>query len=298
LAGPVIHAEDLWVERTSRGRKPVVVLSGASLAAGPGELVLVLGRPGAGKTTLLEALAGLLPLTRGSVVVHRQEGGAVRPGEGSPPRALRESVGMLFQFPERQFVGRTAREDVLWGDRTPGREGRAAEELARTGLPEGLWDLPLARLSRGEKRRVALAGLLARAPRVLLLDEPTVGLDPGGQALVWEEISAYRERGGAIVFATHWADRPLAAADRVLCLEAGRQRFWGTPADLGGAAREDAALSGLLPFAWRLRLRLESAESLPARLAACRDAFLGALASLTVPPPPAQPPPAARSSES
>jgi len=269
------------VERRPRGSAPRTALAGIDLEAGPGELVLVLGRPGAGKTTLLEALAGLLPLQEGDVTLSGGDRGSCRWGGGvSAPGGVRDYVGLLFQFPERQFVGRTAREDLLWGDPARGGGTHAAAALERAGLPERLLDLPLARLSRGEKRRVALAEVLARRPRVLLLDEPAVGLDPEGQALVWEEVAAYRRRGGAVVLATHWPDSALPQADRVLCLEEGRPLFRGAPAALLEAAWATPALRGLLPFAWRLRIALESGADLPAGLAACRDAALLALAEI------------------
>jgi len=259
----------------------VSALVGVSLEARPGELVLILGRPGAGKTTLLEVLAGLLPLSRGSIDLSGGDRGVCHWGAGQTvPGLVRELVGLLFQFPERQLVGRTAREDLLWGDLARDGGSDAAPALERATLPERLWDLPIARLSRGEKRRVALAGVLARCPQVLLLDEPAVGLDAEGQALVWEEVGSYRQRGGAVLLATHWPDTALPQADRVLCLEGGHPRFSGVPAGLPEAAREDPVLRGLLPFSWRLRLALESGETLPAGIAACRDDALAALAEI------------------
>jgi len=298
VAVPLIKADRVAVERRPRGGAPRRVLTDIALEASAGELVLVLGRPGSGKTTLLEALAGLLPLNSGTVFVSSRGAETLTWGAGMPPREVRERVGLLFQFPERQLVGRTAREDVLWGDATSSREVFAARELRRAGLQEGLWDVPVGRLSRGEKRRVALAGLLARRPKVLLLDEPAVGLDTEGQALVGKEIAIYREGGGAVVLATHWPEAALPLADRVICLEGGRLLYSGDSAGLLEASRQNPLVRGLLPFSWRLRRALESGDDLPAGMASCRDAVLGALTELVAPPPPDQRSPVTRNKDS
>jgi ABC-type multidrug transport system ATPase subunit len=136
--------------------------------------------------------------------------------------------------------------------------------LVRAAVPEPLWELPVANLSRGEKRRVALAGVLARRPKVLLLDEPSVGLDPHGQHLVWDEVASFRAEGGAVLVATHWPEPLLPLATRVLCLSAGRPLFSGAPAALLGAAASDPALRELLPWSWRLAAKLDREGPLPA----------------------------------
>ncbi|MBE0618774.1 MAG: AAA family ATPase, partial [Proteobacteria bacterium] len=123
---------------------------------------------------------------------------------------------------------------------------------------ERVWALPVDRLSRGEKRRVALAGVLARRPEMLLLDEPSVGLDPEGQALVWKEVASFRARGGAVLVATHWPEPALAEASEVLCLDRGRPAFRGSPAQLVGAASASLELRELLPFSWRLAAALDA----------------------------------------
>jgi energy-coupling factor transport system ATP-binding protein len=263
VAGEVIRAEAVGVRRTARDKAAVDALEGVSLGLAAGELLAVLGRPGSGKTTLLECLAGLVPLSRGRVEIRRGGGGwAWGPGE-APPAAARRSVGLLFQYPERQLVGRTPLEDVAWGLRGPEAERAAKDGLVRAGVPERLWEVPVEHLSRGEKRRVALAGVLARQPDFLSLDEPSVGLDPEGQRLVWEEVAAFRASGGAVLVATHWSEPALSVATRVLCLDAGRPRFHGPPCALMAAAARDAHLRGLLPFSWRLGLALSSEGSTP-----------------------------------
>lgn len=257
----MIGAQDLRVERAAPGRDAVCSLRGVSLALEPGHLGLVLGRSGAGKTTLLEVLAGLVGVSAGAVTFSLPSGRwCWGPGEPAPPEARRR-ICLLFQYPERQLFGATALEDVAWG---AGAEEAAERSLARVELRPELWRAPLRRLSRGEKRRVALAGVLAREPEALLLDEPAVGLDPEGQALLWREVEAYRrERGAAVLVATHWPEPLLGRAQDVLCLEAGAPVFAGPVAGLPEAARREPDIAGLLPFAWRLRLALEAGSSPP-----------------------------------
>ncbi len=255
----MLRARDLRVVRRAPGRGEVAALCGVSVSVAAGELVAVLGAPGSGKTTLLEALAGLVAPEAGEVALGK-DGSHLCWGAGeAPPASARRRIGFLFQEPERQLFGATAAEDVGWGLGSAGGD-LARNALARAGLAPDLWEAPLASLSRGERRRVALAGVLVREPRVLLLDEPAVGLDPAGQALLWQEVDRYRtQRGAAVVVATHRPDEVLARAARVLCLDAGRFAFQGAPDELLPAARRDPSLAGLLPARWRLRLALAAA---------------------------------------
>lgn len=228
---------------SEEGRRAVV--RGVDVDLGPGQFLLVLGRPGAGKTTLLECIAGLLA----------PDEGEIQWGTGTTALSPVRS-GILLQCPERQLVGNSPLEDVGWGlgPEEKAREA-AAEALTRVGLPTALWNDRLARLSRGEKRRVALAGVLARRPSVLLLDEPAVGLDPEGAARLWSEVRGYQsETGAGVVVATHWPDSLLRDADGVLCLERGEVSFVGSAAGLLEQARVSPALRGLLPLFERLRM--------------------------------------------
>ena len=231
--------------RGSPGEDRRAAIRGVDVHLQPGQLLLVLGRPGAGKTTLLECIAGLLA----------PDEGEVQWGKGTTARSAARP-GILLQCPERQLVGNSPLEDVAWGLGPDGKAREAAAEaLTRVGLPPVLWNDRLARLSRGEKRRVALAGVLARRPSVLLLDEPAVGLDPEGAARLWSEVRGYQsEIGAGVVVATHWSDSLLGAADRVLCLERGEVSFVGSVAALLEQARVSPVLRGLLPLFERLRM--------------------------------------------
>jgi len=245
VADFLIRARELTVLRGSpeEGRRAAV--RGVDVDLGPGQLLLILGRPGAGKTTLLECMAGLLA----------PDEGEVQWGTGTTALAPVRS-GILLQCPERQFVGNSPLEDVAWGlgPEEKAREA-AAEALTRVGLPTARWNDRLARLGRGEKRRVALAGVLARRPSLLLLDEPAIGLDPDGAARLWSEVREYRsETGAGVVVATHWPDSLLGAADGVLCLDRGVVTFVGSVAEFLEQATVSPALRGLLPLFERLRM--------------------------------------------
>ncbi len=245
----LIRARGLTVMRGSPGQGRRAAVRGVDVDLGPGQLLLVLGRPGAGKTTLLECMAGLVA----------PDEGEVQWGTGTPAQAR---PGILLQFPERQLVGDSPLGDVTWG-LGPGERAReaAAEALTRVGLPTALWNEGLGRLSRGEKRRVALAGVLARRPSSLLLDEPAVGLDPEGAARLWSEVTEYRsETGAGVVVATHWPDALLGAADGVLCLDRGGVIFVGSAGGLLQQATVSPVLRGLLPLFDRLRMAVLGEE--------------------------------------
>jgi cobalt/nickel transport system ATP-binding protein len=186
----------------------------------PGERVALLGANGVGKTTLLRAAMGLAALRDGVVRIGGRE---VR----TPEEAVRAGAGLLLQDPEDQLLGTTPLDDAAIGPLHLGlsptaARARAAAALASVGL-SGLEERPLDELSHGQKRRVALAGVLAMDPSVFLLDEPTSGLDPQGE----EEIVALlarvaAERGATLLVATHDVDLVPALANRAIVLGEGR----------------------------------------------------------------------------
>jgi energy-coupling factor transporter ATP-binding protein EcfA2 len=191
-------------------------LADASLAIGPRERVALVGPTGAGKTTLLEVAAGLTRPTSGSA---RLEG-------GDPGRGLRAAVGLVYQFPESQFFEETVRDDVAFGPRRARLpedevEARVERALERAGLParEFATRAP-STLSEGEKRRAAIAGILALERPFLLLDEPTAGLDPAARERVMGLIT---DRGAAetVVVVTHDLDLADRVAERTIVMADG-----------------------------------------------------------------------------
>lgn len=182
----------------------------------------LMGQTGSGKSTLLEVLAGVLPPDSGRLLV---DGADALRGPGA--RRLAASVGLVFQIPERQFFESTVEREVCFGLLARGAGAREARERAAGALALMGLDLdevgrrsPFA-LSGGQQRRVAIASVLALRPALLLLDEPTAGLDPRARAACLAAVRAAAEGGATVVVASHDANALAVVADRVVALEAG-----------------------------------------------------------------------------
>lgn len=200
------------------------VLRNVSLTISKGDYVAVVGETGAGKTTLLQLIPALLKPTKGEVYVD----GVDVWDKTTDKKKLRCKIGYLFQYPEQQLFGKNVYEDVVFGPRNVGiseiqAESRAYEAIKLVGLPDSIYDTPLNKLSGGQRRRVALAGVLAMKPEYLILDEPTAGLDPEGRKNMLDIIDAlHREAGMTVIMITHDADFVACRANRVVALDNGR----------------------------------------------------------------------------
>lgn len=231
----MIHAAGLVVRY---GRHEA--LAGIDLTAPGGRLTALLGPNGAGKTTLVECAVGLRTPAAGRLEVL-----------GRPPtdRALRTRVGVMLQdggLPLAVPAGQVLRHVAALHARP-----RPVDELAeRLGLT-AVWRRPVRRLSGGELKRVALAVALVGRPEVLLLDEPTAGLDPQARVVVRELIAEQRAAGTTILLTTHLTDEAEAVADQVVVLDGGRVRAAGTPAELVGQDRGLRILLDRDPRAYR-----------------------------------------------
>jgi len=206
-----------------------------SLEIARGSVVAIIGVTGSGKSTLVQHFNGLLRPTSGTLVVDGVEVHAAR----ADLRALRQRVGMIFQFPEAQLFARTVADDVAFG---PQRmqldrgevQRRVVAALELVGLParEYAARSPFA-LSGGQMRRVALAGVLAMSPAVLVLDEPTVGLDGAGRAEFYAYLRrARQERGVTIVLVSHDMAEVAILAERLFVLHEGRLMLQGPPREI------------------------------------------------------------------
>src|SRR5690606_21655566 len=192
-----------------------------------------------GKSTFLQHLNGLLLPQEGRVQVLGVDVGRASPGQ---LRALRRRVGLVFQYPEHQLFAETVADDVAFGPRNMGLD--AAEVAARVraaleavDLPPSMADRSPFTLSGGERRRAAIAGVLAMDPEVLIMDEPAAGLDPGGRRAVLELLARLHRRGKTVIVATH--DMAMAAeqADAVAVFSGGRIVMHGSPRSVFGQAR-------------------------------------------------------------
>jgi cobalt/nickel transport system ATP-binding protein len=222
----------------------------------------MLASNGSGKTTLLKVLVGLLKPQRGQV---RIEG---RPLGEVPTRELYQRVGMVFQNPNDQLFAATVAEDVAFG---PRNLGLAEEEVQRrvTEALELVAALPLRRraihhLSFGERKRVSLAGVLAMQPAVLILDEPTAGLDPAGEALMMHQLNRLnREQGITVILATHSVDLLPLFADRIYVLSRGTVLQEGPPPEIFGDHGMIDRAGLRLPYISRLLYEMKRYDGVP-----------------------------------
>jgi energy-coupling factor transport system ATP-binding protein len=239
---------------------PTSQLQDISFEIGPGELVGVVGRSASGKTTLMQLFNGLLLPTRGRILVDAED-------INSPDYdlvALRRRLGVVFQFPETQLFAATVEEEIAFGPQQQQLSSeeitlRVAEVLQAVGLDEAMRRRNPFTLSQGEKRRVALASVLAMRPEVLVLDEPTASLDAAGVNEVRRILQNWHVAKKTLVIISHDVDLIARLCARVLVLERGELLFDGETKALWGSAQPHEVLrqAGLpLPRTERLRRRL------------------------------------------
>ena len=209
------------------------VLKDVSLSVGKGEYVAVVGSTGSGKSTLLSHIPRLLKPSSGTVYVD----GIDVCDRTTDIRKLRCKIGYVFQYPEQQLFAKNVYEDVVFGPRNVGvskveAEKRAYEAIKLVGLPDDIYDMPISKLSGGQKRRVALAGVLAMKPEYLILDEPVAGLDPEGKREMLDIIDTlHKEVGITILMVSHDIESVATYADRVIVVEKGEIVYSGAPAN-------------------------------------------------------------------
>ena len=224
-----------------------------------GEFLGIIGSTGSGKSTLIQHLNGLLKPTRGSVVVDDVEiAVAGRGGRKGDLKAIRQKVGLIFQYPEHQLFEETVRVDVAFGPKNLGLpsdevEVRVREALRMVGLGEELLERSPFELSGGQMRRVAIAGVLAMRPKVLILDEPTAGLDPRGREEILGGIkSLHDDYGLTVVLVSHSMEDIARLAERVIVMHRGRVVMSGTTREVFGRADELRAVGLDAPQVTRL----------------------------------------------
>jgi energy-coupling factor transport system ATP-binding protein len=245
-------------------------LSGVNLAVDSGSFVAVIGPTGSGKSTLIQCLSGLIRPTEGFVQIGENRVGA----RFGAPRNLRRHVGVVFQYPEHQLFEETVIKDIAFGPLQRGLSKEEAFDKAReamrlVGLPAELEERSPFELSGGQMRRAAIAGILALEPSVLILDEPTAGLDPRGREEILELVSSlHRERGLTVWMVTHDMDEAAKYADRLVVLSGGQVVLEGAPGECFAKVDELRRIGLELPEITRLvhDLNRQGGMSIPADL--------------------------------
>ena len=209
-----------------------VALSDVSLTIEDGSYTAIIGHTGSGKSTILQLLNGLLVPTEGSVRVFDTL--ITSTSVNKQIRQIRKQVGLVFQFAENQIFEETVLKDVAFGPQNFGvsveeAEAIAREKLALVGIDESLFERSPFELSGGQMRRVAIAGILAMEPRILVLDEPTAGLDPIGRKELMTLFKKLHQDGITIVLVTHLMDDVAEFADQVYVMEKGKLVKGGKP---------------------------------------------------------------------
>ena len=229
MADAIIRTENLSYVYSKDTPFEHVALDNANIEIEKGAFVGLIGHTGSGKSTLIQHLNGLLKPTSGKVFVDGED-------IWENPKEIRKfrfKVGLVFQYPEHQLFEETVEKDIAFGPKNMGLSDeeiklRVREAARLTGLSEDYLEKSPVELSGGEKRRVAIAGVLAMQPEVLILDEPTAGLDPKGREYILSEIKAYHEkRGATVILVSHSMEDVARFATHVLIMNRSKVAMYG-----------------------------------------------------------------------
>ena len=223
-----------------------------------GQFAALIGHTGSGKSTFIQHLNALLQPTTGRVLLDGQDINK----DKYTRRDVKWKVGLVFQYPEYQLFEETVYRDIAFGP-TNMKLGKAEidervrEAAAFTGVEEELFERSPLELSGGQKRRIAIAGVIAMRPEVLILDEPTAGLDPAGCAQILENVRNYREKSGAtVLIVSHSMDDVARIAERIIVFDHGGVAMDGTPEEVFSRSRELMEIGLSVPKAAELALAL------------------------------------------
>ncbi len=234
-------------------------LADVSFSVHRGEFIGIIGHTGSGKSTLMQQLNGLLRPTSGKILLDGKDIWS----DKKLTRQARFRVGLVFQYPEYQLFEETVYKDIAFGPKNMGLDDReidrrVREAAAAVGLTEAQLKVSPFDLSGGQKRRVAIAGVIAMEPEVLILDEPTAGLDPQGREGILRNIEDYRRTHNAtIMMVSHSMDDVAKLADRLLVLSGSHLAMDGTPPEVFARAEELAAMGLNIPRVTRIFLELK-----------------------------------------
>ncbi len=254
----ILETENLTYLYGAKTARKVTAVDQVSFSVEEGEVIGIIGQTGSGKSTLIQLLNGLLRPAGGRVLLHGKDIWA----EPKKIRRVRFQVGMVFQYPEYQLFEETVEKDIAFGPRNqklPEEQVRARVDAACAfaGLDPSLRKKSPFELSGGEKRRAAIAGVVAMDPEVLILDEPAAGLDPHGKTALLERLARYhRERHNTILLVSHSMEDVAKFADRVLVLHRGKAVMLGTVAQVFRRGEELRQMGLQTPQVTRIMARL------------------------------------------
>ena len=232
-------------------------LSNINLTIRKGEFVGIIGHTGSGKSTLIQHLNGLVKPTSGNIVYNGEDifeepiaksKKQARALKGAKMKRIRQKIGLVFQYPEHQLFEMTVAKDIAFGPTNMGLkqeeiDRRVDEAMKMVGLDEKYKEKSPFELSGGQKRRVAIAGVLAMQPDYLILDEPTAGLDPKGRDHILSQIqSLQKEKGLTVILVSHSMEDVAKHVDRIIAMRKGRVQFDGTPEEVFAHADELKAI--------------------------------------------------------
>ncbi len=237
---PIIETRDLCCTYSIGTPFEHKALDKVNFSACPGEYIGIIGHTGSGKSTLIQHLNGLLKPTSGQVLLKGKDIWS----DKKMTRQARFQVGLVFQYPEYQLFEETVYKDISFGPKNMQLEPeeidrRVREAAAFVGLPEELLEKSPFELSGGQKRRVAIAGVIAMEPEVLILDEPTAGLDPVGREDILMNINAYHQaKNATIIIVSHSMEEMAQTVERVVVINDGVIPLDGTPHEVFSHGQE------------------------------------------------------------
>ena len=243
-----------------QGKEPVRVLKNINLTVEKGDYLAIMGPSGSGKTTLIKQLNGLLKPTSGKVLLDGKDIWS----DKKTTRQARFRVGLVFQYPEYQLFEETVYKDIAFGPKNMGLkpdevDRRVREAAGFVGLTEKQLEVSPFDLSGGQKQRVAIAGVIAMEPEVLILDEPTAGLDPVGRAEILGNIEAYRKaKNATIMMVSHSMEDVARLTDRLLVMNGSKLAMDGTPAEVFTHAEELLEMGLNIPQVTQVFLHLRA----------------------------------------
>lgn len=239
-----------------------VALEDVTFSAQDGQLVGIIGHTGSGKSTLVQHLNGLLKPKSGSIVV----GGTDITSDGVVMRDIRKKIGLVFQYPEYQMFEETVAKDVAFGPANLGLSEAEIDECVKEAIEmvgldyEKVKNVSPFELSGGQKRRAAIAGVIAMKPEVLILDEPTAGLNPKAHADILNMVETIHRKSKNIIFlVSHNMNDIARMSDKVLVMNHGRLVMDGTPAEVFSREEELKSMGLALPDSMEIMMRLKKA---------------------------------------